>query len=183
LIRKQEGKIEIIVSVYWILILTILLAVFMQLLQFQATKSYVEDALAASNLASAVIDIETYGILHELIIADPDAAYDLYKEALKINLDLNDYWENTNKAIITGQVEILEYVIYNVRGEDVEIHFFNAGVRSSWTVYGGLGSVTAQEGTLIETTSIYSRIGFPVEGIMGVLIDARKENLVDIKSE
>ncbi len=45
-----------------------------------------EDALALSNLASAVIDIEEYGITQKVLITDPEQAYERYCHALRENL-------------------------------------------------------------------------------------------------
>ena len=48
------------------------------------------------------------------------------------------------------------------------------------TIPEGLGSVKTPDGTLVESTSIYSRISFPVKGIFGVEIEAVKQKTVDI---
>jgi hypothetical protein len=63
---------------------------------------------------------------------------------------------------------------------DVEIYTYNPLGSSHTTTLDGVGSVTAPDGTLIESTSIYSRIGFPVDGMLGVHVDAKKEKTVDI---
>jgi hypothetical protein len=45
-----------------------------------------------------------------------------------------------------------------------------------------LGRVRTPDGILIDSTSIYSKIGFPVEGILGINIYAEKEKSVDVVS-
>lgn len=178
--KKRKGQVDIIVMLFMLLIIIILVAAQMQLAQFRSTKNYVEDALAASNLASAVIDIEAYGIAHDLLIAEPEEAYELYQQAIKINLNLDDFWESPNKASISGKVEILNYTIYNVTGSDIDMYSFTGGGMTYTKINGGVGNVTAPEGSVITSTSVYSMIGFPVKGVFGIHVDAKQEKLVDI---
>lgn len=75
--------------VYVLLFFTATVAFALQIRQYISLKTYTEDALAASNLASAVIDIQEYGVNHNLIIKDPAHAYSIYQDALKVNMGLN----------------------------------------------------------------------------------------------
>jgi hypothetical protein len=177
---KRKGSTSTFPYIYLVLLLVIVLMVQLQLSQYNATKLFVEDALAMSNLASAVIDIETYGISHDIIIKNPDAAYLIYQEALRNNLNLEDDWTSNKQYSISGKVDILEYIIFNVVQTDVEIYTYSPQGSSHTTVSNGVGSVTAPDGTTIESTSIYSRIGFPVDGMLGIHVDAKKEKTVDI---
>jgi len=61
--------------------------------------------ITASNLASAVIDIQEYGVNHNLIIKDPAHAYSIYQDALKVNMGLNDHWEDP-AGMISSPVNI-----------------------------------------------------------------------------
>lgn len=177
--KKKKGLNEILVPMFYLVLIIILIAYLLQMHQFDATKTYTEDALAASNLASAVIDIQEYGITHNIVIADPQEAYETYQRALKANMGLDDNWESQNTLAISGRVEILEYIVYNVIDQDVQITGFGQNPYTT-TIIGGLGSVFAPNGKQIETTSVYSRITFPVEGILGVRVEAEKDKLVDI---
>lgn len=176
---KQKGQIEIVVSVFFLILAVIIVACMLQMQQFRSTKTFTADALAASNLASAVIDVEEYGISNQIVISDAGDAYDTYRRALKANMGLDDNWESQNKLAISGTVEILDYIIYNVRGNDVEVIRFG---QSSYTTVleGGLGSVRAPNNKVITATSVYSRITFPVKGILGIYVTAEKDELVDI---
>lgn len=178
--KKDEGQIELVTGMFFLLFLVIFSAVQIQLLQFLTTSLYMEDALAASNLASAVIDSQKYGMTHEIIIGSAEEAYRVYETALKDNLNLDDGWECPNKSVIGGRVEILNYIVYNVSGRDVEISRFDREGKQVVTVTDGLGVVKAPNGVRIEATSIYSEIGFPVSGILGVRADAQKGKLVDV---
>lgn len=177
--KKRNGSIGILFPVFCLLFLLSLMAYRFQLYSFDIIKADTEDALAASNLASAVIDVEEYGISHNLIIAVPDEAYAIYKDALKVNMGLDDTWCTVRETDITGPVTVVDYIIYNVRNNDVEIHYYGQN-RYSQTITGGLGTVTAPNGKVIESTSIYSKITFPVDGIWGVHVIAVKDKLVDI---
>lgn len=178
--KQRKGKIELVTGMYLLVMLIILLAVQFQLKLFMNISSFMEDALAASNLASAVIDIREYGTTGILQIADPDAAYRLYREAVRQNLQLDDNWENSNKDLIAGQVEILKYEIYNVNKKDIIIYSFGEEGQNVRIVTGGLGSVRTPDGTLVESTSVYSKITFPVKGFFGVQVQAQKHKTVDI---
>ncbi|MDR2043212.1 MAG: hypothetical protein LBQ15_02380 [Clostridium sp.] len=195
-LKKREGKAEAVLSVAMLLFLVPAVAVGLQAAQFRATGAFVEDALAASCLASAVIDIREYGGSGNLVIKDPEAAYALYRQALQANLDLDASWRCRSRAAISGEVEALAYAVYNVwehgpldgAGDpggpgpgDVEVFSFDSrGMCSRLLVRGGLGSVSAPDGTVVRATSVYGRIGFPVEGAFGVSLYARREQLADI---
>lgn len=178
---KSEGKVEIAVGMYLLVTLMILAAVQLQVRLFGITSAQAEDALAASGLASAVADLKEYGISHMLVIASADNAYAVYKEALRQNLNLNGDGEVPNKDLISGAVKIENYSIYNVREDQVTIYSYGEDGECHQSVEeNGRGRITAPDGTLIENTSVYSRIKFPVKGILGVTFQARKEKTVDI---
>ena len=180
--NKKEGKIEIFTGLYFVIVLMILLNIQLQMRIFMTTSTYMEDALAASNLASAVIDIQEYGMTHVMKIKSPDNAFLLYREALKQNLSLDENFESEQKDLIYGQVEIMKYKIYNVEKNDITIYSYGIEGEDVQTIPNGLGSVYTPDGVLVESTSVYSQIRFPVKGILGMVIDARKDKTVDIVS-
>ena len=73
--EKSEGKVEIAVGMYLLVILMILAAVQLQVRLFGITSAQAEDALAASGLASAVADLKEYGI--SCLLYTSDAADEL----------------------------------------------------------------------------------------------------------
>lgn len=176
----DRGQAEWAVGLFMMLFLAILLCGELQIESYRASSLYLEDALAASNLASAVIDVEEYGISGQLQIADPVKAYDLYQEALRENLGLDAGWECANKSLISGAVNVEKYIVYNVQKGKVFVHTLtmDGGMTESMGV---LGELRAPNGVLIESTGIYSEISFPVEGFLGVTVQAHKGKLVDIK--
>lgn len=177
--KKRRGEIATFTLVYLILFLLVIEAFALQIRQYLALKSDTEDALAASNLATAVVDIQEYGISHNLIVADPDSAYRIFQDTIRVNLNLTDTWMDSTGRI-SGPVTVEQYVVYNVRGEDVEVHSYGPGVTYASVVTGGKGSLTAPNGKIIESTSIYSRISYHVAGYFGTDVPAVKDNLVDI---
>ena len=71
-----------------------------------------------------------------------------------------------------------QYIVYNVRGSEVEVTSFGEGLNYSATET--LGSATSPNGRVIESTSVYSRISYQVDGYFGVTVPAEKDKLVDI---
>lgn len=182
LLSKRQGSIQWVTGLFFLLFLMILLCAEIQLDVYRASSLYLEDALAASNLASAVIDIEEYGISHTIRIADATEAYGRYRAAVKENLGLDEYWQCTNSALISGTVTIEEYMVYNVEKETVNIYRV-ANDGSVSVSQGVVGDVTAPNGVTVESTSIYSEISFPVKGMFGITVQAHKGNLADVVSE
>ncbi len=178
---RKAGKVEWVTGVFFLLFLMIMFCVQLELLLYQSASDYLEDALAASNLASAVIDPEVYGINHTLRISDPRQAYMTYLGAVKTNLRLDDQMNCSETGVISGPVKIMNYTIYNVEGENVKIWFVDE-YGSSHERTAGYGSVSAPDGQMIENTSVYSEISFPVKGLFGMEVMAHKGKLVDILS-
>ncbi len=176
---KQKGQIQWTVGLFFLLFLGILLCFLLQLLRYHMTSIYLEDTLAASNLASAVVDLEEYGISHEILISEPNQAYIRYCSAVKGNLNLNEEWECTNKQLVSGAVSIVNYTVYNVQEGAVTIYSIDENGQIS-SGKGELGGVRAPNGILIESTSIYSEISFAVKGLFGMEVKAHKGKLVDI---
>lgn len=181
-LKTESGQIGWATGIFFLLFLGVLLCAFLQMEIFRSSAGYLEDALAASNLASAVIDVEEYGISHRVQIGDVTEAYDRYQTAVKGNLNLDESWECANRSIISGPVNVVDYTVYNVSGNDVEVsHFDEAGLLTEWQEQ--LGDATAPNGKRIEHTGVYSEISYQVEGMLGVVVQARKGKLVDIVAD
>ena len=148
--------------------------------QYMVTAAGVEDALAASNLASAVIDLEEYGKSHTIWIPDAEAAFGTFREALCYNLGLDEYLNTSNRDFLWAPVEIKEYIIYNVRGDAVEVLIMDGEGHLLTQEAGTKGLVFTPDNVCVETTTIYSRVGFWVEGLMGQAFYGEKEKSIDI---
>lgn len=98
LLRTESGQIGWTLGLWFVLFLGILLCALLQIETLRASAHYMEDALAASNLAAAVIDVEEYGISHRLQIDSAEEAYIRYQRAIMGNLNLNENWECGSRA-------------------------------------------------------------------------------------
>lgn len=176
---KEKGQVGWTTGLFFILFLGVTLCAELQIQRCRAASLYLEDALAASNLASAVIDVREYGISHNILIAEPTGAYALYRQAVMENLNLNASWEGQAGGLVQGRVEIVRYIVYNVRDSEVVIYHFEADGRMTQSRE-ILGSAKAPNGISIESTAVYSEITFEVPGLFGGTVRAHKGNLADV---
>lgn len=177
--KSAAGQIQWVMGLFLTLFLMIVLFAQLQIVAFQESSLYMEDALAAANLASAVIDLQEYGISNTIMIADPEKAYEKYCTALKGNLQLNEQWEGNNSSLLSGKVIVENYTIYNVQGNTVTVYYRgNDGLL--YVSQEELGACRAPNGVPVVSTGIYSEISFPVNGLFGVQVRAHKGKLVDI---
>lgn len=178
--NTESGQVGWAAGLWLVLFLCCFLSVLLQMDALRSSAQYLEDALAASNLAAAVIDVREYGISHRLWISDLQAARRRYETAVKGNLNLDENWECRNRSLISGPVRIVNFTVYNVNGDEVEINRFDeSGVLSRST--GSLGLVRAPDGTPVESTGIYSELCYHVTGLFGLETEAHKGKLADVK--
>ena len=103
---KNAGFINYSLCIMFV-VLTVLLVLFsMTLKEISFTKTLVEDGLMASNLASAVIDIDEYGTTNNIVITDTIHAYTVFLNALKDNLGLDNNLKPYNDRVIVEPVEV-----------------------------------------------------------------------------
>ncbi len=178
--QKDSGQVEWVTGLFFLLILAIVLYTRLQLASWSFTAVYMEDALAASNLASAIIDLEEYGKTQKVRVQDEQEALAVYKDAIKANLGLDEQWKCRNEGLITGPVEIVNYTIYNVDGKQIESIRMGIDGEVLERRVGNVGMVSAPDGTPVEYTGIYSEIKFSVKGFPGMTVKAQKGKLVDI---
>lgn len=176
---REDGQAGGMAGLFLTLFLGVMLCALLQLEHYRAASLYLEDALAASNLASAVMDVQEYGISHTILIAQPQEAYQTYLWAVRGNLNLNDAWEGQAGSLVQGLVSVEKYIVYNVRGDEVTVYCFDRnGQMTQWQE--SLGNVAAPNGIPVDSTSVYSEIAFETEGLFGVKVRAHKGNLADI---
>lgn len=177
---RDRGQAEWVVGLFFLLVLAILMNTLLTLASWRSAAGYLEDALAMSNLASALIDLEEYGKSHRVVIADAEAAYDIYVDAVQDNLNLDNNWECANRALIAGPVEIVDYIVYNVEQNRVNAIRIGRDGRVSERWSGMQGAVQAPNGVTVEHTGVYSELRFDVKGFGGITVQAHKGKLVDI---
>ncbi len=147
---------------------------------YMVAGAYVEDALAASNLASALIDVEEYGRNHNVRIGDTQNAFRIYRDALYYNLALDEEGYSAREELLAGRVQLQEYIVYNVLDQEVCITVYDGEGNCLGQENARAGNVRTPDGVPVEHTTVYSRVRFQVEGLLGRSIDAEKEKSIDI---
>lgn len=175
----ESGQIGWTIGLWYLLFFSILIMTGLQLELYRASSGYMEDALATSNLAAAVIDVEEYGKTHTVAIGNVFTAKASFEKALKWNLGLNDAWECENKALISGPVTVETFIVYNVDDEKIISYRFDRTGNLQIGTYAP-GSVAAPNGVAVEATGIYSEISYEIKGIFGTTVQAQKGKLVDV---
>lgn len=181
LMKRQSGQVNWTAGVFLMLFVAVFLFAALQVERFKAASVYAEDALAASNLASALVDLREYGISHRVLIADPQEAYGRYCAALKENLNLDSEWRGAENSVVPGVVTVENYTVYNVDGGSVWVYQFGHIGEAVWEEQ--LGVAKAPNGMLIEDTSVYSQICFDVSVMWGGKITAHKGKLAVVRRE
>lgn len=179
-LQKNKGQVDVVVGMFYVLMVLVVILFGFRITQYMLISATVEDALAASNLASAVIDIKEFGKSHTIRIQDPENAFLLYREALCHNLHLDEYLNTTNQELLASGVTIEEYIVYNVSDDLVEIYVLDENGQIQRYDTATAGQVYTPDGVYVESTTVYSRISFQVNGLFDRKIGAVKEKSVDI---
>ena len=154
--KTDQGQITLLSGLFLSLFVAVLLTSHLQMEMVRSSARYVEDALAASGLACALVDLREYGTSHVLKIADEERSYEQFQSSLRTNLGLDDNWECGNKRLISGKVTLESFVLYNVANGQVECCKMTGG-RMERSV-GSLGEVRAPNGQIVEHTGVYGEI-------------------------
>lgn len=177
---KSKGQVDIVVGMFLVLIVFIMVLFGFKTTQMMVVSAYVEDALAASNLASALIDLETYGKSHEIIIKEPESAFVLFREALCHNLRLDDSLQSTNGESVITDLWIPEYRVYNVSEDKVMVYIIDGNGIIQDQYNGKKGEIVTPDGVCVNSTTVYSKVFFEISGIGDQNIRAKKEKSIDI---
>lgn len=180
-VKRSRAQVEIIMSMFAFLLVLFVMIFGWKISLFMVTGAYVEDALAASNLASALIDPLEYGKSYTLQIKDTEQAFRIYREALSVNLSLDEEGNSFQKELLSEPVKILSYIVYNVVDDRVEISSFDGRGNLVSIHTEKPGEARTPDGIPVETTTVYSAVSFAVQGIGDQIIRVRKEKSVDIK--
>ncbi len=178
----EPGQIGWAVSLWFLLFLGVLLTCSLQMDVYRSAAVRLEDTLAASNLAAAIIDREEYGTTHQVLIRDAEEAFGRYKEAVKGNLGLNDAWENSEIGWLQGPVSVERFIVYNVTKQGITVYEMN-GAGKMGPGQKKTGTVTAPNGKTVEHTGIYSELSFQTTGLFELAVRGQKGILVDIVRE
>lgn len=180
-LKKKKGSIEMFISSTIFIIIALVVVMVVRLKVIKTTKSYVEDGLVASNLAAATIDLKEYGTTNNIINNDFEKSFNDYSTALKENLNLDSNFYPKNKILINSEIKIVNFTIYNVVGNNIEmIKRESNGSITRQSYPGKVGIMKAPNGAIINSTMVYSKIGFELKGYFNDTHYVYKENSVDI---
>ncbi len=174
-IKKSEGQAEYVLGMYALIFVMILSMASLQILQYKADSDIAEDALAASALAALDIDPYRYGTDHKLVIDDPVHALEIFKNALKGNMELGEDFSpvSQNTSYVSGVVKLEDFRVYLVDGDDVteyRVSDTGTGVRS-----GSYGEMKTPGGQVVVSAGCYAAISFDTEGFLGIKIRSYKQ--------
>ncbi len=177
---KKEGMIGLVISMFFLLMVLVLAVYLVYLLSIVQIGATVEDALVASELAGALIDIERFGKTDEIVIEDTDRSYAFFYESLKNNLRLDGMGNSSMEELNCGPVSVLDFRVYNVYGEEVSEIVYDGKGRKIGENLGRLGEMKTPDNKEIVSSTIYGKIGFYVKGMNSTVIYGEKEKTVDI---
>lgn len=162
--KKEKGMANVIICLMFFIIVVICLMFSLKYKNVKMARDKMDDGITASSLAALIIDMDTYTATSEYTI-HPEKAYNAFVETLKINLNLNDNMEALNPVYYT-QIDIEDFIIYNVYKNDVTVIKYNGGIPDSYTYSNGLGTVTAVNGEKITSSSIYVKLSLSLNSFM-----------------
>lgn len=178
-LKKEKGTAEYVLAFLGIIIILLLVLFAYQKRTIKIIKNTADDGLVASILASALIDIQEYGALHHIVITDPDPSYQIYLDAITDNLETPYF-----RGLILSDITVYDYIIYNVRGTDVEeIAFDQNGLMQIRQHPGQAGSIRTPDDVLVTSTAVYGRIGYEIRGYISDTHYVYTEKTVDIVAD
>ncbi len=185
-IKKDPGTIFNPVMYLMLLFLTVvLLFLFVEYRRIAWLSDRMTDTLTDALLGAAALnkgELYAYGRTDELKILYPEEKYEVFRKILREELGLDDDMCMTEESmlLIRGEVKVKDFIIYSVDGEDVTIYDFDEEENYTTKLEAGCrGVLTAENGMVINETTLVAEIGFVVD-FMGVPIEAEKYHMVDV---
>lgn len=179
--RKKEGKVNIFLSVMIVLTASIVIIFRITMNRIDYTRDWVEDSLVSANLAGATIDLKEYGTTNNIVNNDIDKSFNDYLYSLKQNLNLDDNMNPKKSDFIKSKVTVKDFIIYSVIGNDIiQVRKDSKGNTHSIKYIGQVGKMKTPDGYVIYNTTVYSKIGFTISGMLGNNFNVEKEGSVDI---
>ena len=174
-INREKGQAEYVLGMYALIFVMVLALASLQIMQYKADSDITEDALAASALAALDIDPYRYGLDHKLVINDPDHCLDIFKNALKGNMNLDNLYRpiDSNESYISGEVTIEDFRIYLVDADKVtEYKITEYGTDRTEGMY---GEMKTPGGQIVKSAGCYAAISYDTEGFLGIKANAYKD--------
>lgn len=133
----------------------------------------VQDALQFSQIACySKIDKKILGNDQEYtVFSNPNDVLNLFKGKLIKNLDLNSDLTVKNSSTISGKINIKEFIIYNVKGNTIEIYKLNGDSTFTKSVKDKASGVKTPNNYVVETTTIHTTLMYDTK-----FLNYEKEN-------
>lgn len=183
--KKEKG----IMSEYTIGMLFVLFGILLAIFivkneQISNTKRFARDGLDAACLSSALVDLNVYGTSNAIVCNNVRNSYSKFISGLKTNFELNNELNSTHDKI-KGAVKVEKYILYNVKGNDVEVNEVDSiGNITTNIVSNGKGVTRTPKGELVESTTVYGEISFEINGIGEILeFPVKVKSTVDVVDE
>lgn len=184
--KKDAGTIFNPVMFLMIIVLTAqLLMLFVEYKRVAWVSGAVTDSMTDALLGACTLnetELYHYGSTDELEILYPKEKYDVFKEILRQELGLSTDMQVTEKSmtLLTGDVHITDFAVYSVKDDDITFYDFDdAGGYQTTRMEDMAGSYVAENGKLIESSTLIAEIGFTVK-FFGVPVDVNKYHMVDV---
>ena len=184
--KKDAGTIFNPVMYLMIIVLTAqLLMLFVEYKRVAWVSGAVTDAMTDALLGACTLneaELYHYGSTDELEILYPKEKYDVFKEILRQELGLSTDMQVTEKSmtLLTGDIHITDFIVYSVKDDDITFYDFdNAGGYQTTRLEDMAGNYVAENGKLIESSTLVAEIGFTVK-FFGVPVEVNKYHMVDV---
>ncbi|MEG1482879.1 MAG: hypothetical protein RSA57_03685 [Cetobacterium sp.] len=125
------------------------------------------DLILSNSAVYKHIDKKALGDLEpKLIISDYTAAYNGMKEYLIYNMELSNNLEPKSDAIIKGPIEIKDFIIYNIKGDKVDIVTLRNGAFNVETK--GISElVVTPNNHVVTSTTVTTTIEMDIQNMFG----------------
>jgi len=184
--KKDAGTIFNPVMYLMIIVLTAqLLMLFVEYKRVAWVSGAVTDAMTDALLGACTLneaELYHYGSTDELEILYPKEKYDAFKEILRQELGLSTDMQVTEKSmtLLTGDIHITDFIVYSVKDDDITFYDFdNTGGYQTTRLEDMAGNYVAENGKLIESSTLVAEIGFTVK-FFGVPVEVNKYHMVDV---
>ncbi len=155
---------ELVICFFFLIVIILCLSFTLKSKMISLTKNNLDDGLSLSTLAAVIIDLEEYASNGNVILKED--SYDIFIETLKTNLKLDVNLDSIN-PIYYKSVNVKKFIIYNVVGNDVIRVTYDNGACKKEFFQNEKENLLAENGEIINVTSIYTEIEVEIEGFMG----------------
>ncbi|MFI3238104.1 MAG: hypothetical protein R3Y47_08790 [Lachnospiraceae bacterium] len=172
--KQDEGMIHKILSLGLMLFIILCYVLLLEMRKVSFFKSQLEDALVQANLAAAIVDVYEYGTSEEIVFLSPQDSFLLIEEFLEVDL------QSTNLSVEEVEIVLLDCRFYEVEETQVVEYVFDEEGVLSLRQHSSIENMNTPNESVIETSTIYSKIGVWFEVLKLLPVYIEMEQSVDI---